>query len=102
MTALDVQRLHEAAVAAAGGLSDFGDPAYRVGLDILVRAASSSPMAGERLSGQVAGVATSALVGRLYSEAGWSSHPGYLRQTVEAPLIVIGLPRSGTTALHQL
>jgi hypothetical protein len=102
MTEIDIEALQVDAIDAAGGLRDFGDPAYRSGLDVLVRAAATSPMAGQRLSGQVARIATSALVGRLWSESGWRAHPGFEDQPITAPLIVIGLPRSGTTALHQL
>lgn len=102
MTEIDVEALHAAAIDAAGGMSDFGVEDYLNGLGVLVRAASTSPAAGQRLSGRVAGIATSALVGRLLSQAGWRAHPDLGRQSIEAPLIVIGLPRSGTTALHQL
>jgi hypothetical protein len=42
------------------------------------------------------------LVGRLHSERGWADHPRCLDHPIERPLIITGIPRTGTTALHML
>lgn len=104
MTALRswVDRLHHEASTAAGGLAEFGADGYRVGLDVLLSSVAGSRHAGERLQRRVHASVVSALVSRLSSEAGWSDRPGCLTENVRAPVVIIGLPRCGTTALHQL
>lgn len=42
------------------------------------------------------------LASRLASQKGWNAHPEVLDNPVAAPLIITGLPRSGTTVLHFL
>jgi hypothetical protein len=44
----------------------------------------------------------SALVGRLLAELGFAEHPSYTAVPIERPIFVLGLPRTGTTALHRL
>jgi Sulfotransferase family len=92
--------LHEAAMAQSG-LSDFGDGAYLSGLRVLLSALDSDlKLTGvyrERVFGSIAGV----LSGRLYAQNGWREHPECLRTTIRRPLIITGIPRTGTTALHK-
>jgi Sulfotransferase family len=92
--------LHEAAMAQTG-LSDFGDDAYRGGLRVLLSALDSDlKLAGvyrDRVFGSIAGV----LAARLYAQDGWRRHPECLRATIARPLIITGIPRTGTTALHK-
>ena len=47
-------------------------------------------------------IITGALAGRLKAEAGLKARPEASEVNVERPLVIIGLPRTGTTALHQL
>lgn len=42
------------------------------------------------------------LTGRLRSIAGFKAHPDALRRAIVRPLIITGIVRSGTTALHKL
>lgn len=93
--------LHEAAVAATGH-DDFGDTAYHDGMRVLLDAIDANPPAGPATAASAAGVITGALTGRLVTQAGWAANPAYAAEPIERPLIVIGLPRTGTTALHQL
>src|SRR3546814_21007935 len=44
----------------------------------------------------------SAFVGRLLSQHGFGEHPSYAAVPIERPLFVVGLPRTGTTAIHRL
>uniref|UniRef100_UPI0028BE3288 sulfotransferase family protein n=1 Tax=Sphingobium sp. TaxID=1912891 RepID=UPI0028BE3288 len=46
--------------------------------------------------------AVAALKSRLSSQAGWTARPDLLDNPVTAPIVITGLPRSGTTILHFL
>ncbi|MBW8825841.1 MAG: sulfotransferase [Acidobacteria bacterium] len=102
MGGLSIDQLHADASALAGGLTDFGTDDYLAGLRALVEAAAASPHAGDALDRRVGGSATNALAGRLCSQAGWTARPECLQAPLAPQVVVIGLPRSGTTALHQL
>src|SRR3546814_19753185 len=69
---------------------------------VLLDALDDNPPAGPATEAAATGVITGALAGRLVTQAGWTAHPGYAAERIERPLVVIGLPRTGTTALHQL
>lgn len=92
--------LHEAATKQTG-LDDFGDNAYREGLRVLLRALDTdlrlTGVYRERIFGSIVGV----LIGRLYAAKGWREHPDSLQTAVHRPLIITGIPRTGTTALHK-
>jgi hypothetical protein len=98
---MDVEALARAACARTG-LSNFGPDTWREGLEVLVRAlneeAALSPTGentiGERL--------TDLLAGRLEIEDWLSRHPEIGEQPVNASLVVLGLPRTGSTALGNL
>lgn len=97
-----LDRLHEQAVAEAGGLTDFGDSAYLDGLRVLLDAAAESPHSGDALNQRVATMVSAVLVARLSSQAGWAARPGVGEEPLPAQVVIVGLPRSGTTALHQM
>ncbi len=84
------------------GLSDFGGDEHEEGLRLLVDdlagPAALTPLGSAMQRAQV----KSALVGRLVAQAGFAAHPSYADVPVERPLLVTGLPRTGTTALHRL
>jgi len=93
--------LHEAAHRATG-LDDFGPDAYHEGLRALLHSwdvDSDLTPAGRAAAFEVA---KAALVGRLHAQAGWKRLPECLGQEIRRPLFVIGLARTGTTALHHL
>ncbi len=93
--------LHEAA-SRVTGLDDFGDDDYHEGLRILLDDYANE--AGLTGVGNYMhrSFLRSTLVARLLTEAGWKQHPSYVDVTVERPVFVTGLPRTGTTALHRL
>ena len=99
---LEADALLEAASRRAGGLGDFGDGSFREPLGVLLAAlereaaltALGRVMARELL--------LQLLVTRLRSEALFARHPEIEREEIRAPLIVVGLPRTGTTHLHGL
>ena len=92
-----------AAAVRATGLDDFGGTAHEEGLRILVDDlnAPTAGLTGEGNYLQRAQV-KSALVGRLLAEHGFAEHPVYADVRIERPIFVVGLPRTGTTALHRL
>ncbi len=95
----------EALVAAARdetGLDDFGDDRFLARLGILTRA-----LATEGRLSAVGGVMAhrqlvQLLKNRLVLEALVARHPEILREPIHAPIVVVGLPRTGTTHLHNL
>jgi hypothetical protein len=86
------------AARAQTGLEDFGPPDYIAGLDELVRG-----YAGAELNVQQATAAQTALVdllaARLRSQQRLNTE---VVAPVERPWFILGMPRSGTTALHRL
>lgn len=95
------EALHEAACAATG-LDDFGRDPYRDGLRALLCAWDEQ--AGLAPAGRAAAweLARTALAARLRSQQGWKLHPECLAAPIRQPLFVVGLPRTGSTALHRL
>lgn len=100
MTPLTEQGLHEAAMAQTG-LSDFGNPDYLAGLRVGLAAVAKRPPS-DKLNALFAKRALLALTGRLHTEAGWRAHPEYKATKIVAPIMITGMSRSGTSALHQL
>ncbi|UMG94582.1 sulfotransferase [Nocardioides sp. TF02-7] len=92
-----------AAAVRTTGLSDFGGTDHEEGLRLLVDDLAS-PEAGLTPVGNYFHRAQvkSALVGRLLTEARFAEFPEHAQVPVERPIFVVGLPRTGTTALHRL
>jgi Sulfotransferase family len=98
---LDPHDLEDEAQQATG-LSDFGDGEHREGLERLVR--SFNEEADLTDTGEVMQRMrlVTLLSARLKIEATYRQHPEIDEEEVEGPVFVIGLPRTGTTALSQL
>ncbi|MBF6067704.1 sulfotransferase family protein [Nocardia farcinica] len=96
-----VEDLH-ASASKVVGLDDFGTDDYREGLGVLLdsyhRDAELTPFGNKVNRAFLRG----ALIARLLSENAWQRHPEHAEVTVERPVFVTGLPRSGTTAVHRL
>lgn len=87
------------------GLSDFGEDSgdrYRDGLEALL--GSFATDAGLTLAGAKAARAQvrGSLMARLAAQAAWDTYPHHASVAIERPIVVTGLPRTGTTALHRL
>jgi len=84
------------------GLDDFGDPGWREGLERLVASlngeADLTPLGEQILGGRLATL----LANRLRVLDVLAANPEIDDQEVEGPLFIIGLPRTGTTALSNL
>ena len=95
----------EALMAAASeqtGLDDFGDDWFREPLDIVCRAIPVE--AGLNAVGRVtAGTSlVNMLANRLRLEDLLRRHPEIEQVPIARPIIIVGLPRTGTTHLHNL
>ena len=83
------------------GLSDFGDDVHEEGLRILVED-YRSPVAGLTEAGckRMRGGIKALLVAKLMTVDGLSRLPS--PPSIERPIFVMGLPRSGTTLMQRL
>ena len=91
-----------ATAAERAGLSQWGDPGFRERLTVLcadlLAEADLSPVGVAVVFEQLVGN----LVNRLRLEALIAEHPEIESIPIERPIIICGLPRSGTTHLHNL
>lgn len=91
-----------AAAESETGLRDFGDDAFREGLERLVRSlreeASLNAVGRQALRQMIVGL----LSQRLQVEDWYRRHPEIEDEPIEAPLVGLGLPRTGSTALSFL
>ncbi|HET6153572.1 MAG TPA: sulfotransferase [Marmoricola sp.] len=92
----------ETEARAQTGLSDFGDPYYREGLDRLLDALWSEAELNEMGAIIQRANLVNLLASRLKIEEEYRRHPEIADEVVDGPVFVIGLPRTGTTALSQL
>lgn len=97
-------RVDELLTAAAEqtGLSDFGDDDFREGLDRLVRSVETEATLNEFGDVVLPLLITRLLTSRLQIEDWYRRHPEIDDAPVVAPLIGLGLPRTGSTALSFL
>jgi len=98
-----VEDLHASAVKACG-LDDFGvdDDNYREALGVLLESFRRDADLTELGSKMHRFFVRNALVARLVSEAAFKQYPQHTEVSVERPIFVTGLPRTGTTVIHRL
>ena len=84
------------------GLRDFGAPDYRPGLRVLLEALDTDPRLTPTGWKFAYGTVLGTLMARLYTQRGWSERPDALATEIRRPLVITGIPRTGTTALHKL
>jgi hypothetical protein len=78
-------------------LDDLGSDSWRDGLTILVESIESTPGVDPASRDDLYGKFVDALTNRLRVIDYATSHPEVTTQPVERPLIILGLPRTGTT-----
>ncbi len=93
--------LHEEARRRTG-FDDFGDTSYRAGLRTLLEACENDLQLSEAARQGVCGGIVNCLSARLHAQRGWAEHPEVLANAIRRPLVIVGLPRTGTTALHKM
>lgn len=86
----------------ATGLDNFGDDGFREGLERLVVSADREARLNDAGRAMFDGQTIMLLTKRLEVEEWYARHPEIDEQEIVAPLMVLGLPRTGSTALHCL
>lgn len=99
---LQPSRLLDQAQAMAGGLQDFGDPSFHAGLNRLCKALNDEARLSQSGIATFEQKFTAQLANRLWMEEAIRQHPEILDEPIAPPLIIVGLPRTGTTKLHRL
>jgi hypothetical protein len=87
---------------ALTGLHDCGDARFLTALDQLLRSINAEAALPESGQNAVTERYTRLLVNRLRFQADLLRHPEILGEKLAPPLIILGLPRVGSTKLHQL
>jgi hypothetical protein len=93
--------LHEL-VSREVGSSDFGDGDYRSGLRVLLQSMDYDPVFSERGRRIAWGELIGVLSSRARAVHAMSERPGFDSHTIRKPVVITGIPRTGTTALHKL
>ncbi len=83
------------------GLEEFGDPAFRTPLRELLAALADAPLNAVGTAVLRASIRRS-LTQRLLAENWFARQPEIAREPIEAPIVVVGMMRSGTTLLQRL
>ena len=96
-----IDRLHDEAMRATGQ-SDFGDPSYLDALRVLLRSYDEESRLGPEGREATWDTLRGHLAGRLLSNARFAEHADRLRYSIDRPIVVTGMSRTGTTALHKL
>ncbi len=94
-------QLHEI-VADEVGCDDFGPGDYLPGLTVLLQSMDYDPQFSERGRRVAWGMVVGVLRGRAQAFRAMRDNPGFDGQPITAPVVITGIPRSGTTALHRL
>lgn len=93
--------LHEQATKAAG-LDDFGPADYIVPMKLLLSDYDNgnrfNPLGEQMICGAMVGL----LVSRLIARQGFKTHLEFTHASIKKPIIILGMPRTGSTALHRL
>ena len=99
-TAAEIRLMDEA--VAATGLSDFGEhDDFRIGLRVLMAAADDAGL-DDAARDALDASCVAALATRLHLVQLRSDRPMIAAERIDGPVAVIGLPRTGTTALVDL
>jgi hypothetical protein len=96
-----LDQLHDV-VSREVGCSDFGDRGYRRGLGVLLQSMDYDPLFSTRGRRIAWGELISALGSRAQAIHSMREHAGFDRHPIKAPVVITGIPRTGTTALHKL
>ncbi len=98
----DIHALLAEASTRSGGLEDFGDDSFRPALAVLLHALDEegglSEAGRERLHGRI----VERLQNRLGLEDFYQRHPEIDDEEVTDPIVIVGLPRTGTTMLQRI
>lgn len=98
----DPSALEAAATAQFNGLSNFGDPSYRIALEMLCASLESEAKLSDFGRQLLHHKLVEMLVNRLGIEEYFRLHPEINDEVLAAPVLIVGLPRTGTTLLQRV
>lgn len=101
MPELNVDRLLTLATERAGGLTDFGGGNYRTALDVLFKSLAEEANLSAQGSALLYEKVVMQLVNRLIIEDYCKRYPEILALRIDDPVVIVGLPRTGTTLLQR-
>ncbi|MEH6570857.1 MAG: sulfotransferase, partial [Halioglobus sp.] len=84
------------------GLQDFGEDDFQQPLERLITALNTEANLNDFGSFRAQHTINSGLTSRLQIQQYLSEHPQVRDEVVERPVFIVGLPRTGTTALHHM
>jgi hypothetical protein len=93
--------LHET-VTQDSGLIDFGSTDYLPGLTVLLQSMDYDPRFSETGRRAAWGMLVDVLRGRAHAIQSMKDNPGFDAAPILSPVVITGVPRTGTTALHRL
>ncbi|MGB8365329.1 MAG: sulfotransferase family protein [Rhizomicrobium sp.] len=96
-----LDQLHEL-VAKEVGSSDFGGADYLPGLRVLLQSMDYDPHFSEKGRRYAWGTVVGVLKGRAQAIKSMAENPDFGRYAISSPVVITGIPRTGTTALHKL
>ena len=99
---LTAAALMTAATDRTGGLKDFGDPSFLPALERLLQSMREEARLSPAGQAMFAQRVLESLANRLTLEDYCARHPEILAERIERPVVIVGLPRTGTTMLHRV
>ncbi len=96
-----MDQLH-ATVATEIGSDNFGPDDYLPGLTALLQAMDYDPQFSEQGRRVAWGMVVGVLKGRAQAYKSMAENPGFDAAPITSPVVITGVPRTGTTALHRL
>jgi hypothetical protein len=84
------------------GLTDFGTTLFHQPLDLLINALNTEARLNDFGAFRAQMTISSGLNNRLKIQDYLNRHPEVQNEVVERPVFIVGLPRTGTTALHHM
>ena len=87
---------------ALSGYDDFGDLTFLEPLAMLLRCVRADGNLSQSGEATFRRNVLRCLVNRLWTQRDFSAHPEIFEEDVDDPIVIIGLPRSGTTKMQRL
>ncbi len=91
-----------AEASADTGLSDFGEPEFMDALTVLIDSVNTDAVLSDIGAAAVSDEVHRILINRLRFAEDLKKHPEILDQDVSDPIVILGMPRTGTTKLQQM
>ena len=96
-----LDQLHDL-VAREIGSADFGGDEYLPGLRVLLQSMDYDPRFTERGRRYAWGTVVGVLRSRAQAIRSMAENPGFDARPILSPVVITGIPRTGTTALHKM